>query len=84
MSPVPVTKMTGRCEPLVVVNTSCVSKPSRHTDIKYDTSRNFVIMILQEYMRRGIRLDVITSGSQQTRQRLENTGVIVNQMDRKH
>jgi hypothetical protein len=56
----------------------------RHRNIEYGASWNRLVMLFQEYLRRRIGLDVIPLGAEQSRQGLENSGVIVNEVNREH
>ena len=56
----------------------------RHRNIEYGASGNRLVMLFEEYLRRRIGLDVVTLGAEQSRQRLEDSGVIINEVNCEH
>ena len=53
-----------------------------HRNIQYGAAGNSHVVLFEEYLRRRIWLDVIALGAEQSRQRLEHSGVIVDEVDR--
>ena len=53
-----------------------------HRNIQYGAAGNGHVVLFEEYPRRSIWLDVIVLGAEQSRQRLEHSGVIIDKVDR--
>ena len=54
---------------------------TRHRNIQYGTAGNGHVVLFEEYLRRRIWLDLIALGAEQSRQRLEDSGVIIDEVD---